>query len=111
VAKRSEGKISVGGRKVAWRLTDDEGHAVEERVAVLEDGPWRPLPPPDGVPGRLLQVAAVVDGERRERPTNDDIRAHHRRARAELRPLDRMIVAAPPALTADPNQPTRRSEP
>jgi nicotinate phosphoribosyltransferase len=110
VAKRSEGKISVGGRKAAWRLTDGDGHAVEERVAVL-DGPWQPLPPPEGTTGRRLQTAAVVDGVRQEHPTNDEIRAHHLRARAELRPLDRMIVAAPPALTADPNQPTRRSEP
>jgi nicotinate phosphoribosyltransferase len=105
VAKRSEGKISVGGRKVAWRLTDgDGGHAVEERVEVL-DGPWRPLPPPAGTAGRLLQVAAVVGGERREQPSNAEIREHHLAARAELRPLDRMIVAAPPALTAAPTDP------
>jgi nicotinate phosphoribosyltransferase len=102
VAKRSEGKISVGGRKAAWRLTDGEGHAVEERVDVL-DGPWRPLPPPDGRTGRALQVAAVTGGVRVERPSNDEIRAHHLAARAELRPLDRMIVAAPPALTAGPH--------
>lgn len=104
VAKRSEGKISVGGRKAAWRLLDADGHAVEERVDVLE-GRWAPQPPPDGRDGRLLQVAAVVAGERLERPTNDEIRDHHLRARAELRPLDRMIVAAPPALSADPNLP------
>jgi nicotinate phosphoribosyltransferase len=101
VAKRSSGKISIGGRKAAWRLVDDGGHAVEERVAVL-DGPWRDPPVPEGCRGRPLQVLAVGDGERRHHPTNDDVRAHHEAARLELRPLDRMIVSAPPALVAHP---------
>lgn len=101
VAKRSVGKISVGGRKVAWRLTDADGHAQEERVEVL-DGPWEESPPPDGRPGRPLQVLAVRGGERLHAPSNEEVRRHHLLARDELRPLDRMIVAAPPALTAEP---------
>jgi nicotinate phosphoribosyltransferase len=101
VAKRSIGKISVGGRKLAWRLLGPDGHAVEERVTVPE-GPWRESPPPDGAAGRPLQVLAVDGGERRHAPTNAEIRAHHRAAREELRPLDRMIVAGAPALVAHP---------
>lgn len=101
VAKRSVGKASVGGRKSAWRVTGAAGHAVEERVAVL-DGPWREAAPTDGARGRSLQVLAVSGGERRYRPTNDEVRAHHLAARSELHPLDQMIVSGPPALTAEP---------
>ena len=108
VAKRSVGKASVGGRKAAWRITDDGGRAIEERVAVL-DGPWQEAPPPDGASGRPLQVQAVVGGERRYAPTNAEIRAHHLAARSELRPLDQMIVSGPPALTAVPAVPVPRS--
>jgi nicotinate phosphoribosyltransferase len=101
VAKRSAGKAGVGGRKAAWRVTDAAGRAVEERVAVV-DRPWSAAGPPDGATGRPLQVLAVAGGERRHRPTNAEVRAHHAAARAELRPLDQMIVSGPPALTADP---------
>lgn len=101
VAKRSVGKISVGGRKAAWRLFDGAGHAVAEHVEVVAGGEW-PHGPSVGGAARPLQVLAVVDGERRHAPTADEVRAHHAATRAELRPLDRMLVAAPPALTAAP---------
>jgi nicotinate phosphoribosyltransferase len=101
VAKRSVGKISVGGRKAAWRRFDDTGHAVVEVVEAVAGRTW-PEAPAGGGPARPLQVRAVVDGERRYAPTADEVRAHHAAARAELRPLDRMIVASAPALTAAP---------
>jgi nicotinate phosphoribosyltransferase len=114
VAKRSVGKVSVGGRKLAWRRFDDDGHATAEHVEVVEvaERAW----PEEGAaptaadgPHRPLQVRAVIDGERRHRPSADEVRAHHAAARAELRPLDRMIVAGPPALSAVPVP--RRSTP
>jgi nicotinate phosphoribosyltransferase len=99
VAKRSVGKISVGGRKTACRVLDAAGCAVTEHVEP-RDGPWPgDEARPDGGT-RPLQVLAVRHGERVHGPTNAEIRAHHAAAVAELRPLDRMIVAGPPALTA-----------
>jgi nicotinate phosphoribosyltransferase len=99
VAKRSASKLSIGGRKRALRIRDDEGFAVLEDVTV-HDEPFE-APPTDGS-GRALQVVAVRDGVRLHRPEAAEIRAHHRRALAELRPLHRQIVAGGPALEADP---------
>jgi nicotinate phosphoribosyltransferase len=101
VAKRSSGKHSVGGRKRAWRILDADGLAVEERV-VAE-------PADQSVPagGRPLQVPVIRGGERVHAPTNAEITAHHRAAMAELRVLDRSIVAGPPALSAAPAEERR----
>jgi nicotinate phosphoribosyltransferase len=101
VAKRSSGKRSVGGRKRAWRILDAEGLAVEERV-VAE--PADQSAPPGGRP---LQVPVIRGGERVHSPTNAEITAHHRAAMAELRVLDRSIVAGPAALSAAPAEERR----
>lgn len=100
VAKRSAGKAGAGGRKVAWRVLDGEGFAIGERVAVV-DGPWPAAPAATGHE-RPLQVPVVRDGRPLPRPRNDEVRAHHLRARAELRPEHRTILDAPPAFTAAP---------
>jgi nicotinate phosphoribosyltransferase len=50
--------------------------------------------------GRALQVAVVVDGEVRHRPSLDDVRAHHLAARGELPPAALDLADGPPALTA-----------
>jgi nicotinate phosphoribosyltransferase len=75
VAKRSPGKATVGGRKWAWRLLE-AGTAVAEEVA--SD------PAPPAGPARVLQVQVVASGQVVHRPTLDEVRAHHLRARAEL---------------------------
>jgi len=91
VAKRSVGKISVGGTKAAWRRLDADGRAVAEEAA-----PVGTTPP---AATRPLQVTLVKDGEVRHRPALQDIRVHHRAALTELDPLHRMILAGEPAMT------------
>jgi len=82
VAKRSEGKPSVGGRKHAVRRHDGSGTAVAE---VISAGP---IEPEDG--DRNLVVPLVEGG--RVLDTGDparvlaEARAHHQRARAALPP-------------------------
>ena len=78
VAKRSPGKAGRGGRKTAWRLAGGE-----ERVEVIGGRTWEPMPPPDGLEGRPLQVLAVRAGSRVHDPSFDEVRAHHERARYE----------------------------
>jgi nicotinate phosphoribosyltransferase len=99
VAKRSEGKASIGGRKAAWRINDDTGHAVAEHVSVI-DGPWEGARPPAGRAARALQVPLVAGGEATHAPGLDDLRAHHRAALGELPPAARALADGPPALTA-----------
>jgi nicotinate phosphoribosyltransferase len=53
VGKTSEGKATVGGRKVPVRMLRD-GIATEERILIEEA--------PSGVDGRLLHVDLMVDG-------------------------------------------------
>ena len=94
VAKTSVGKVNAGGVKDAYRVLDPvSGFAVAERLV-----PAGALPAFNG--GRPLQQAYLVDGEVVRRPSNDDVRARHRAAMAELRPLDRSTTAGPPVLTA-----------
>jgi nicotinate phosphoribosyltransferase len=82
VAKRSEGKRSVGGRKSAVRRHDDDGIAVAEVVSS------RPIPAEDG--DRNLIVPLVRAGARCSEPSPAEAlaeaRAHHERARAALPP-------------------------
>ena len=91
VAKRSADKTNAAGAKRAARLVDEHGWAVAERFTTGG------RPPPEGRP---LQVDLVVDGDAVHRPTNDEIRAHHVAALAELRPDDRATAPGPPVLTA-----------
>jgi nicotinate phosphoribosyltransferase len=76
VAKGGGVKATVGERKAAWRRRDG-GTAVAEVL--------RPhgASPPDG-DARALQVPVMRDGERLHDPDLATIRAHHRRAKAEL---------------------------
>lgn len=57
VAKKSDGKASVGGRKHPVRRLDDRGTAVAEVVHIVESGDR-----PDDT-GRDLLVPLVIDGE------------------------------------------------
>ena len=80
VAKKSEGKRSVGGRKYAVRRHDGDGIALAEVVSSA------PIEPRDG--DRDLVVALVEAGEARSTASPvqalDEARAHHERARAAL---------------------------
>jgi nicotinate phosphoribosyltransferase len=83
VAKRSPGKATVGGRKWAWRLLQD-GTTVGEEVATDPATPERHA--------RALQVPVVAGGQVVHRPTLEEVRAHHFRARAELPPSGELTV-------------------
>ena len=92
VAKRSVGKASVGGRKWAYRLRDDEGHACGE-VLRLEPGSAPEGSRPLQVP--LLRAGRAVGG--------DDVaaaREHCVRALAELPAAARELSPGDPAWTA-----------
>lgn len=95
VAKRTAGKRSAGGRKIAYRALDDRGRAVREVVV-----PHGDAPPPG--PCRPLQVPVVRDGHVVHRPGLVDVRAHHRRAKAELTDLDLDLTPGVPRLAAEP---------
>lgn len=97
VAKTATSKGSVGGRKVAYRALDHQGHATRE-VVVLRHLPGAT----QSVPGRALQVPVVRDGHVVHAPTLAEIRAHHRGAKAELTALDLDLTPGTPRLVADP---------
>jgi nicotinate phosphoribosyltransferase len=82
VAKKSEGKRSVGGRKNAVRRHDENGIAVAEVVSS------RPIAERDG--DRQLVVPLVRGGNRCSEPTPAEAlleaRAHHERVRTALPP-------------------------
>jgi nicotinate phosphoribosyltransferase len=57
---------------------------------------------PEAGLGRALQVPVVRDGLVVHDPTLDEIRAHHRGAKAELTELDLALAPGTPRLVADP---------
>jgi nicotinate phosphoribosyltransferase len=82
VAKRSEGKHSVGGRKLAVRRHDEHGTAVAEVIssgAIPPENGDRELVVPLVEGGRVLSGATPVEALA-------EARAHHERARAALPP-------------------------
>ena len=94
VAKTSVGKGNAGGVKDAYRTYDPaDGFVTGEHLVRAGERPAF-------ADGRARQRPCIVEGEVVWRPTNDEIRATHRAALAELRPLDRSTTAGPPLLTA-----------
>jgi nicotinate phosphoribosyltransferase len=88
VAKRSEGKRGVGGRKWAWRVVAGRAPERFEGPAPLGDGAVLSdvvLDHPDVVPpgGRPLQELVVEGGVILPRPSLEQSRATHRRASDE----------------------------
>ncbi|GAB2596082.1 nicotinate phosphoribosyltransferase [Microlunatus antarcticus] len=77
VAKKSQDKVSVGGRKWALRRIDANGVAEAEEIGVGE-------PPVDDGNDRALLVPLVVDGEIVGEEPLAAARARHAAARAEL---------------------------
>ena len=87
VYKTSESKGTVGGRKTAGRLYDQDGHAREEALIVGGD-PKEAAERLEEAGARLLQVPLVGGGEILEEAWSPaaavQAREHHRRARNEL---------------------------
>ena len=87
VYKTSESKGTVGGRKVAGRLYDADGHAREEALVIGGD-PEEAAEKLEDAGARLLQVPLVKDGKILEEGWSPaaalKAREHHRRARNEL---------------------------
>jgi putative nicotinate phosphoribosyltransferase len=91
VAKKSAAKVSVGGRKTAFREYD--GGKVAREVFVV--GPVDPV----DLPGRPLQVAAVRGGKVLHRPSVEEIRAFAAEQLATLPPEATSVAAGPPHLS------------
>jgi nicotinate phosphoribosyltransferase len=81
VEKRAKGKISVGGRKIAYRVLDDTGYAVQERI-VLRHVPDSS----EAFPGRVLTLPVMRGGRIVHEPTLEEIRTFHAQVMAELPP-------------------------
>lgn len=101
VAKAAAGKVSVGGRKVATRLLDDDGFAYDEHVVA------RAVPPTqmaDGPFSRHLQVPLMRAGVTVADTSARTARAHCTAALAELRAGALDIAPGRPALDATPTR-------
>lgn len=91
VAKKSQDKISVGGRKFAMRQRNCDGVAEAELVGIGE-------PPSNDGDDRFLMVDLVRGGERIDHTSLDEARAHHLRSRGELPLAARMLLKGEPVL-------------
>lgn len=101
VAKKANGKKSIGGRKYAWRETDSAGHAKKE-IVLVRDNPLFAKQYVNTPDRRTLQREFIVDGEVVFEPTLDEIREFHKFAVGELRHMDKTIQAGlAPAITAE----------
>lgn len=103
VAKTSRGKGHLGGRKVATRVFDGDGLAVEERVV----GSAADLPPlrADHFE-RRLQVPLMSGGVPTRSFSADSARAHHLTVRSEL--PERALHIDPGPAHLDAARPPRR---
>lgn len=100
VAKKSSEKISVGGRKWAWRWTDSNGFAYREKIIVNNS----PLYAPQYVntpEARTLQTVFIVDGVVNSMPTLEEIREHHRFAISQLPGFSRSVAAGTPSVNTE----------
>jgi nicotinate phosphoribosyltransferase len=91
VAKRSDGKVGVGGRKWAGRRHDAQGVAVEELLSV-----GRSLAGRDDV--RELQVPYVSQGEQVYTETLADARVRHENSLAQLPAMARQLSRGEPVI-------------
>lgn len=116
VAKASADKATVGGRKRAWRLFDDDGWADSERVTTVSAIAISGAPAdrvsvfedpavldPSELLGRPLLRPLLVDGTIIEPPSLDELRTAHLAARNELRPDARLLTPGEPALFGSPS--------
>jgi nicotinate phosphoribosyltransferase len=91
VAKRSQDKISIGGRKYALRRRSAAGVAQAEVVGIGE-------PPANDGDDRPLLVPLVRAGEVVGREPLTDARARHERSRAELPPAAQQMSKGEPVI-------------
>lgn len=91
VAKKSQGKLSVGGRKWAMRRINADGVAEAEVIGIGE------MPESDGN-DRALLVGQMRSGEILARPTLDAARAHYVQSLAELPPRALQLSRGEPAI-------------
>jgi nicotinate phosphoribosyltransferase len=91
VAKRSDGKAGVGGRKWAARRLDSNGVAVEEVLGVTHALASR-------ADLRNLQRPYVTNGRPLDPQLLTDARAQHERSRAELPVTARQLSRGEPAV-------------
>jgi len=99
VAKKANGKKSVGGRKWAWRETNSAGQAIREVIYVRDNEEFAEqyVSTPTM---RALQHVFIEGGETRMKPTLEDARRMHVIALKELRQGDLTIDNGNPAITA-----------
>jgi nicotinate phosphoribosyltransferase len=96
VAKTAEGKVGVGGRKVAYRVLSLDGLVTGERIALRPHGLADATP----VPGRELSVAVMRGGEIVHEPTLEEIRRFHVSVMAELPFQEHSVADGQPAVHA-----------
>lgn len=87
VAKKSESKSTVGGRKFAGRVLDEEGYAAEE-VLIVTDSQEAATKEFAKIGARPLQIPLITGGEIHSELWGPDAlekaQAHHVRSRNEL---------------------------
>lgn len=93
VSKKSKDKISVGGRKLAWRQYDDAGVLVAEHFAS------HPVVEEAGRGRHETQVPVMRAGETVHAPTLDQVRDFTAATLATLPPDARSVAAGAPYLT------------
>jgi len=94
VAKKSQDKASIGGRKYALRRLDSRGAAEAEVVGIGRQ------PENDGN-DRPLLVPLVENGQIVGREPLDAARDRHRAARAELPPRAQQLSRGEPAIATE----------
>lgn len=111
VAKKSHDKISVGGRKTAYRSFDDEGLVASEwfTTDAAGDGSGDGGGADDGA--TPIQVAAIRGGEVVHSPSLDEVRDHCAAALATLPPEALAITGGSAYLRVEPRpQPAPQPE-
>jgi nicotinate phosphoribosyltransferase len=101
VAKASESKATLGGRKFPWRVLNQDNKAVMEFLEIL-DSPEKlgELPVSSSEKPRPLHRQIIRNGEPQIIPRLDDIRILHRDSLSELDDSAKEIVSGHPALNA-----------
>jgi nicotinate phosphoribosyltransferase len=94
VAKKSQDKISIGGRKYALRRLSESGVAEAEVVGIGD-------PPENDGDDRSLLVPLVTKGEVVGRESLDASRERHQRSRAELPAFARQMSRGEPVIPTE----------
>ncbi|MDQ6899012.1 MAG: nicotinate phosphoribosyltransferase [Candidatus Dormibacteraeota bacterium] len=98
VSKRSASKLSLGGRKWAYRRFDASRFIIAEDLVVSDSAPESP---PVGLP---LQERVVGEGRILLRRSVEEARAFHQQAKCQLSPEQLSIQSGPPAIVARPTR-------